>query len=206
MLSWLRKQERLSDRKTRLFAVACCRRIWSLLTDERSRAAVEIAERYADGLATEVELEAAAAAASKAWNVASCKGYDCRPFTASMAAYNVAIPIGWWGAAPAFVDPHRIVQEIMPDPNEEASIQCGILRDIFGPPSREARLDSSWLTASVVALATAAYAARTFNCLPELADLLEEAGCDEAELHQHLRSEGPHFRGCFAIDAVLGKR
>src|SRR3712207_6019608 len=59
MLSFLRERDLLSERKARLLACAGVRRIWHLLADERSRAAVEVAERYADGWATEAERQAA---------------------------------------------------------------------------------------------------------------------------------------------------
>ena len=41
--------------------------------------------------------------------------------------------------------------------------------------------------------------------LAVLFDALEEAGCDDAEILNHLRSPGPHVRGCWAVDLLLGK-
>jgi hypothetical protein len=49
------------------------------------------------------------------------------------------------------------------------------------------------------------YHERAFDRLPDLAQALEAAGCTDAELLGHLRSAGPHWRGCFAVDAVLGR-
>jgi hypothetical protein len=42
--------------------------------------------------------------------------------------------------------------------------------------------------------------------LAVLADMLEEAGATDPQLLTHLRSAGPHVRGCHALDALLGKR
>src|SRR3954451_22939757 len=59
MLRFLRDTGRLSDRRLRRFAVACCRQAWHLFSDERDRRAVEVAEAYLDGSATGHELQAA---------------------------------------------------------------------------------------------------------------------------------------------------
>ena len=98
-----------------------------------------------------------------------------------------------------------------PGESEERQAQAALLRDLFNP-FRVATLDPSCLTPSVLALARAAYDHRSLPAgtldnahLAILGDALEEAGCTDDELLGHLRSPGPHVRGCFALDAVLGR-
>jgi hypothetical protein len=84
----------------------------------------------------------------------------------------------------------------------EHSVQTALLRDIVGNPFRP---PPALLTPDIVGLARAMYDSRDFGRTAELADALEAAGCTDAALLAHLRSPGPHVRGCFALDAVLGK-
>jgi hypothetical protein len=204
-----------SDRKLRLFAAACCRRIWHLLPDQRSRQAVEVAERYADGRATDEELETASDAAHAVWDAdmkraARAGKWDRRSrlpyYSASAAAYNVAIPLGWWGGAPAFVAPDEIARGAHANVDAEGMAQCVLLRDILGPlPFRPLAVEPTWLTSNVASLAHTAYDERAFDRLPILADALEEAGCTDAELLAHCRQPGEHVRGCWVVDLVLAK-
>src|SRR5437868_5458170 len=90
---------RVSERKLRLFAAACCRRIWHLLPDRRSRAAVEVAERYADGLAGERDLAAAKAAAVVATGRSTVNGAWAAYWTVSN---NLAGTI--WNACEAAIE------------------------------------------------------------------------------------------------------
>jgi hypothetical protein len=94
----------------------------------------------------------------------------------------------------------------------ERRAQAKVLRDIFDNPFRPVSVSPAWQTAEVVALAEAAYDGRELPAgtldlarLAVLADALEEAGCDQADLLGHLRGPGPHVRGCWAVDLILGK-
>jgi hypothetical protein len=239
MLESLMPETELLDpscRKTRLLSCACCRRIWPLLRDERSRAAIEVKERSVDGLASCAEVETARQGATAAcfeaeaalrsgWNpFAWLRRYPAHlgrrsPQSASAhaaeAVWEGMMGIGCASAADAAccVAPDGVTAGL----DRERAAQCDIVRDIFGNPFRPApAVDPAWLAwhdGSVSRLAQAAYEERR---LPEgtldparlgvLADALEDAGCADADLLGHLRVPGPHVRGCWAVDLLLDKR
>jgi hypothetical protein len=66
-------------------------------------------------------------------------------------------------------------------------------------------LKPRWLTANVKDLVKTIYEERAFERLPILADALMDAGCADEVILGHCRSKGPHVRGCWAVDLILGK-
>ena len=80
-----------------------------------------------------------------------------------------------------------------------------LLTDIYGNWFRRTRINSRWRTADVLGLARGIYDERAFDRLPLLADALMDAGCDSEDVLSHCRGEGPHVRGCWVVDLVLGK-
>ncbi len=225
MLNFLREQGKLSERKARLFAVACCRRIWPLLTDERSRRAVEVAERYADGQAEIKELDTAREALTEGVDVTILlSGKGSHLMAVAWATQRAEIynrdKLSWAKLSPVAFAEHvaAFAREAATQPGKgktrsaravvmESRAQTDLIRCLFGNSLR-ARLpfDVSLLTPEVVALGTTIYESRSFDRMPELADLLAAGGCTDAELLGHLRGPGPHAgKGCWALDAILGK-
>jgi|GEM_PF-5757293 len=80
-----------------------------------------------------------------------------------------------------------------------------IIRDIFGNPFRPVAFSPEWRTSTVVSLARGMYDSRDFSAMPILADALQDAGCEQAEILDHCRGSGPHVRGCWVVDLALGK-
>lgn len=155
---------------------------------------------------TDDEREVAVNEAGKAWSNEETQFEWNGHLLVAAAAYNVAIPMGWWGGAPAFMPPSTIVQAAAKSQIAEQTAQTDLLRDIFGNPFRALTADTSWLTSAVMELARGIYAERAFDRLPILADALQDAGCVEERLLDHCRSPGPHVRGCWGLDLVLGLR
>jgi len=80
-----------------------------------------------------------------------------------------------------------------------------IIRCVFGNPFRPVIFDPAWRTTTAVQLARGMYDSRDFSAIPILADALQDAGCESAPILDHCRGPGPHVRGCWAVDPVLGK-
>ena len=75
-------------------------------------------------------------------------------------------------------------------------------------PLNSTAVDRAWLTwrdGTVAKLAQTIYDDRRFDLLPILADALQEAGCADSEILQHCHAPGPHVRGCWVVDLLLGK-
>ena len=209
-------RDRASDRKRRLFTCACCRRVWEALTDERSRSAVEAAERYADGLAGREELAAQAEAAEAP--AAAGASARAREAVVSPVPHVTQAALAATGEraeptmrADATIWAAWATSEATRVPGQERRHQCALLRDLVNP-FRPVTPEPAWSTPQVVALAQAAYEQRELPAgtldtarLAVLADALEDAGCDQADLLTHLRGPGPHVRGCWAVDLLLGK-
>jgi hypothetical protein len=222
MLAFLRG--RASDRKLRLFACACFRRLPPLLTNKtryhrartnpayvrRALKAVSVSERCADGDADGREREAALRGIQEglgavAWT--ACSALE-DPADAAEAARSSILAATWalGEKTPAARAARR----------DFKSWQRATLRELFGPLLfRPVPVDPAWLAwhgGAPVKMARAVYedgdlpgdqvdSAR----LAVLADMLEEAGCSDAEILGHLRGPGPHVLGCWALDALLGK-
>ncbi len=188
-------------RKLRLFACACARRVWHLMPDGPFRAAVELAERYADGgrfLDAERDaLKARCEAANpiRQWKGAAASATGCLTTNASGAAWESG-----WSAAVA-----ETLKNEGPAFEAARAKQADLLREIFGNPLRPVRADPAWLAwnaGTVPQIATRIYDEQSYGDLPVLADALEDAGCTNAEILSHLRDAREHVRGCWALDLL----
>jgi hypothetical protein len=198
-----------SDRKLRLFGCACCRRVWHVLDDERCRSAIEVAERFVEGEATNEERNRAFRAA--------CKARDRHPQPTGRRAadertcayYAVSYVVGAQGTTAARNAAAYVLRHFeWKDPDHLAAERARIRNlslDVFGNPFRPVAVEPDWRTSTVIALATGIDESLDFTAFPILADALQDAGCENPDLLNHCREAGDHARGCWAIDAILGK-
>ena len=208
----------VSERKQRLSVLAFCRRVWHRLS-QPAQHAVEIAERVLDGVASPDSLAAARRSLERVGP--SPIWYGDRADEAVMAAVHPDLNAYSWPAVGSVSSPARFAQAACAELRgankrerkrlrttsfvHEGQTQTELLRCIFGNPFRPVAFDPRWRSETALALAAGIYEHRHFDRLPILADALEEAGCDHPDVLSHLRGPGPHARGCWPVDLVLGK-
>jgi hypothetical protein len=171
-------------RRLRLLAAACVRHAVTGDASPVVNEVIDVVERYADGVASRAEFLAARKAVRQAIKDKAPSASALKNLTDDeMEGMTVTI------------------ENVRSRSN--GAHQCGLIRCLF--PLRATSLGSSYFTANVVALASQMYESRDFSAMPILADALQDSGCDNDDVLNHCRGDGPHVRGCWVVDLVLGK-
>jgi hypothetical protein len=210
-------RDQASARKLRLFAVACWRRNPYLVTGARAAQTVDQAERSADwpagpgagAAAVGLDLDALWGAAMAALFAANTDA-TFRGDSAARDDLCCYLRCIFGHLFPRPAPPSK-------PPSGLTAFVAGVVKVIAGSPLRQGhdsgddkpvlpvpKFDQAWRTSTVVALARTVYEDRAFDRLPILADALEDAGCDHPNILTHCRDEGPHVRGCWVVDLLLG--
>jgi hypothetical protein len=169
---------------------------------------VEAAEFYADGLLNDEEM-------AECWSLAdgefeeTCerRGFDGEVVTRNAPPTVRAAYMAAAAAAEIASNAAEMVAAVIK--KGEGRIGAALVRCIFGYPFTSGSGTGPWLRWNDGALAKIAegiYTERAFDRMPILADALLDAGCDDEDILAHCREPGPHVRGCWVIDLVLGKQ
>jgi hypothetical protein len=174
-------------RKGRLFACACCYYVIECAKSGSARS-IEIAEQFADGEVNKRALEAERRSLA-------IPGWASRPFIVTDAINSLL-------RSPLAV---AHVMQICTASAHDWKWFSAFARDILGNPFRPVPFGPRWRTSDVNGLARSIYGDRAFDRMPILADALMDAGCADEQFLSHCRGAGPHVRGCWVVDLVLGK-
>lgn len=213
-----------SYRKMRLAACACCRR--ALVEEADIGSLVDIGERWADGL---VELEEVFQEVDRNRDYNSDNDGSIRRSVVFMMFFCDSERLGatadrLLGNRDSRIAAANDVRCIYGNPFPEqpqgplhwlGTATAGVIRMFAGSPMRPTpepyrstmniEIDPRWLSSTVLDLARTIYDERLFERMPILADALMDAGCDSEEIINHCRGTGPHVRGCWVVDLLLGK-
>jgi len=208
------------DRRLRLFNAACARRVAALMPDDHARRLVDLAEQRADATLADPDWLRAVAETLDPYlgNEAARDGAGGATFGVLMhlhqtdprsilrlaeSVIEARAFLAYTGGYPTAVGADEWVRRAV---ESEGADLCRLFRCVCGNPFRPATLDPKLLTSTARSLAEGIDAERAFDRLPILADALQDAGCEDLELLGHCRGPGPHGRGCWAVDRVLGRQ
>ena len=203
MLLFLRPNA--TERKVLLFNCACSRRVWSYL-DSADREAVIEAEAGIDDPAAIQELQRRLEPERKAaLTLAGLGDFPVDEEMAELLRNQTELRLKLDGDCGYLIGSLAFAAARLGNQEVEEKKQSELVRCVFGNPFRLVICNPDSLTPAVCQLAEAIYADRAFERLPILADALEEAGCTVAAILEHCRGPGPHVRGCWVVDLLLGR-
>ncbi len=166
------------DRKWRLYLCACARQFGFQLSDF-DLIAIDAAEELADSERPSQEIS---------WTSFGCSAVQ---------------------AGSSLMQKHRheaYGDSIEQPTTDERRVKAALLKDIFGNPFHPVEIDPRWRSSTVIDLARTIYEESVWERMPILADALMDAGCDSEDILSHCHHKGPHVRGCWVVDLLLGKR
>jgi hypothetical protein len=188
----------------RLFACACCRRIWEHLGTQMQHA-VEAAELFADGQWDLVQFRAARQDVLRATQHIDLKKHPAVAAAVATVDEGTSPPWGWMmAAADNCLDVVSDTARHVGAWATERTAQAALLHDLFDHLFRPAILIAPawliWHQGLVPRMARDIYHHRRFEEMPVLGDALEDAGCDNPDLLSHCRDRTEHARGCWLLD------
>jgi hypothetical protein len=202
-------------RRWRLLALICGERVKPLLYAGSCKTAIDALPKFVDGLISSDDLRIAHNAANAEYASLIDDACEQRAFYIQASAVKAVVLatspeltlrnlqriLGLQRDAIAYASD----RDGIPVRASESKSQIAWIRDIFGNPFRPVAFDPRWRTEDVLGLARGIYEERAFDRLPLLADAVMDAGCADEQVLEHCRSDGPHVRGCWVVDLVLGK-
>ena len=205
---WIAKHD---SRRWHLFAAACCRRVLALGPDPLLESLIDATEEFADGSRTWEEMTALRKRFRDEYQLPPKNDTNARKvaFDLSRAVEHLTRKVAH--------NAQRVTEpcaagvasgsggDWMAAYRAEHAAQVALAHDIFGNPFRPVDFSPEWRTSTVVSLAKSIYDSRDFAPMPLLSDALQDAGCEHADILDHCRGNGPHVRGCWVVDQVLGK-
>lgn len=208
---------RASDRKLRLFLCACCRHLWDKLTDTSSKYAVETAEKFADGEATEKDLYNAH------WDQTSVTGawiahYASRPPSTLLLSLD-GMTNDREGEGPSQQVQIALIREIFGNPFRQTTVtgpnnpsdwqgECNypLIDTAVFPCKKGNNGYIPWRGGLIHYTALNIYQRRAWGELTILADMLEDSRLGNHLVLEHLRTSESHYLGCWALDLLCDKR
>ncbi len=224
MLRYIRT--RTSSRKMQLLMCGACRSILDHLPQDRVPAILCAIEQYAEGQASLEAFRHAQASAQLIAQDAMAESDQQSPRAFAIRALRATV------SSPLDDSLHRIIELVESVAGRDAgeglaraarvkrhAELCHLFREVIGNPFAPRTAVPTWMqpaeratpgwlirvSETARAVATAIHRDQAYDRFPILADALEEEGCTDDELLLHMRVPSGHVRGCWALDAVLGK-